>query len=166
MQVVILIAFFLVLCTTSIDSKDDFGGIKTNEEQLKKNCKKMTTEFWKYFQNTTRKDFLVEVNKLCNDERGLTEFKYPTLCNGLNDKLIHLSSNLCARERASNIKSNCIEMAIEFWKYFITSDLVKELALIYENCDEYAILCYGLDENFINLSSGLCGDLSGKTVLH
>ena len=43
MQVVLLIAFFLVLCTTSITSKDDFGAIETNEE-----CKKMPTEFWKY----------------------------------------------------------------------------------------------------------------------
>ena len=149
MQEVILITFILVLCATSITSKDDFGYTKTNEEELKKNCnlQKMTTEFWKYFsggfsyifQNTTRKDLLEEVGNLCNDKDGCNELKYPTLCNGLSDKLIHLSSNLCAR------------------KNIITSDLARELILIYENCEEYAILCYGLDENFINLSSGLCG---------
>ena len=173
MQKVILITFILVLCATSItSSKDDFGYTKTNEEELKKNCnlQKMTTEFWKYFsggfsyifQNTTRKDLLEEVGNLCNDKDGCNELKYPTLCNGLSDKLIHLSSNLCARKNIfkkmdDNIKINCNEMATEFWKYFITSDLARELILIYENCEEYAILCYGLDENFINLSSGLCG---------
>ena len=178
MQEVILIAFILILSATSIDSKDDFGDIKTNEEELNQKCKKMTTEFWKYFsggfsdrfQNTTRIDLLEEVGKLCNDKDGGIEFKYPTLCNGLSDKLIHLTSNLCARESIlksnDNIEGNCNEMATEFWKYLITSDLAKELTLIYENCEEYAILCYGLDENFISLSSGLCGDLSGKTVLH
>ena len=172
-KLLLIFAFFLAIsaakklnCTSN-----KFQDIKSNEESsTAENCNTLLTEFWEYF-SLNQKAVVHEVSALSKKD-------FPIIKKGVNHNLIILSSPICHKKpiaRHGKIEKDCNQISTEFWKYFTNtfeknpSAFMEEVsdicegstcAFCYEWKYKYPILCCGLGEKLIGLSSGICTNLT------